>query len=606
MKILVRTHILNKLSLSFLVASMLLASCVQNSGVRSSKSSSKSSSTSTTTSSGGTPAIIDSSTTTTDTTLQSVKVELSHLVDPFDGTYKKKVTIPKNYKGNLYLAGLNVAALADKLVKVRFKYGTDNQAVVLDATVARAPGIIPQTDIQVLVVNMTTKPFAKMVLNYDLYDYNDYDSDTTKVPVSDPKDSGLYCRGLKLADDPSATSSAACTAATDKCLYSYAKVTDATLYDSSTYLTTIPTRPQVWSLTSGTRSPTIASSAGTMCLPDSESVDAINSMFGLTLTGFTYPTSVLGMLYKGPYRAINATGWALQGNAIFNTNKKGLFEVANSSLDPYTGYRSLMFPRSGKLSLNTGVYYMGSADRFGDQVHRAAEVTATTTTADYVDGCNLRVMNYNSATAEGINSCNVNGSIEVFYYNSSGVEVNITTDKTIKLQIIRASETDSTGKEVLTSAFKRCESSTTCGSDECCFNSRCWSKDLVTQCVDTTPVIGNEAVGASCTTDYECASLCCNSGGTCSPHITTGSTPVLCNKDPGQTCVSREFCKKEYVATCKIVKYTTSSGTASCRLSCPAVETYATCVSGLCVAPTTPAVPTFDASNPDCTNAVDP
>ena len=52
-------------------------------------------------------------------------VELRHFIDPFDGTYKTKLTIPKNYKGNLYLAGLNIATLRNKLVKVRFKIGRE-------------------------------------------------------------------------------------------------------------------------------------------------------------------------------------------------------------------------------------------------------------------------------------------------------------------------------------------------------------------------------------------------------------------------------------------------------------------------------------------------
>lgn len=313
------------------------------------------------------------------------------------------------------------------------------------------------------------------------------------------------------------------------------------------------------------------------------------------------------MYYKGPYRAINGDGWAIKGNAIFNNNKKGLFEISNSSLDPYTGYRSFLFPRSGRLSLNTNVNYLGSSDRFGDNIHRMAEVTGTTTTPDYVDGCNLRVMNYNVATTEGINSCNVNGSIEVFYMKDN-VEVNITTDKSIKLQLIRASLTDYEGKEVLNSAFKRCDNSSTCGSSECCFNSRCWSKDIVSQCVDTTPIVGNEPVGAACATDYECSSLCCNSSsGTCSPHITTGAAPILCAKSAGQTCVSREFCAKTFVPTGKIVKKVLGNGTVTCEVRYTPVETYGSCVSGLCAPAPTPTPPVIDwtAANP-CASAVDP
>lgn len=608
MKTFVRTHILiHKLMLTLVTLSLVLSSCVENSGVKGKSAKSGSSLTSGTGGSGNGAAAIPTDTTSSDTALQSIKVELSHLVDPFDGTYKKKVSIPKNYKGFLYIAGLNVSALQSKLIKVRFNFGLDGQSVTLDATVGRAPGIIPQTDIQVLMVDMNSKPFSKMVLGYDLYDYNDY-SDSTKEPVTDGRDSGLYCRGLKLEDDPTFDNTTAtnstCSLSTDKCLYAYAKVTDATMYNATSYLTTIPTRPQVWTDSSGTRNPTLTTSSKSMCLPDNEDINGFNDLFVQTLTSLTYNTNVLGVLYRGPYRAINPTGWKIQGSAIFNSTK-GLFEVSNSALDPYTGFRSLLFPRAGKLALNQDVRYLGSTDRFGV---RSTLVADSTGTSKYVDGCNLRVMNYNVATTESISSCNVNGSIDIFYYKD-GSEVSITTDRSIKLQLLRPSLTNYEGKEVLTSAFKRCESSSTCGSSECCFNSRCWSKDLVTQCVDQTPVIGNQPIGDNCSSDYECSSLCCNqSTGSCAPHNPNGTVPVSCSKTAGQRCVAKEFCKPEYVATCKLVKLPNLSaeGKVQCTLRCPAVETYGECTAGYCVPPAIPAVPTFDPANPDCTNAVDP
>ena len=608
MKTKVQTHILlHKLTLTIVTLCLVLTSCVENSGLKGKTAKSGSNLTSGSGSNGGSNAIPNDNT-STDTALQTMKVELSHLVDPFDGTYKKKVTIPKNYKGNLYLAGLNVSALQSKLVKVRFNFGLDSQSVTLDATVARAPGIIPQTDIQVLVVDMNSKPFSKMVLGYDLYDYNDY-SDVTKEPVENPRDNNLYCRGLRLEDDPTFDNTTAtnstCSLGTDKCLYAYAKVTDATMYNATSFLTSIPTRPQVWSVSSGVRSPSLTTSSTSMCLPDHEDVNGFNDLFAQAFAGLTYNTNVLGSLYRGPYRAINPTGWKIQGSAIFNSTK-GLFEASNSVLDPYTGFRSLLFPRAGKINLAQDVRYLGSTDRFGVRNTMVADSTGTT---KYVDGCNLRVMNYNAVTTESISSCNVNGSIEVFYYNASGAEVNITTDRTIKLQLLRPSLTNFEGKEVLTSAFKRCESSSTCGSDECCFNQRCWSKDLVTQCVDQTPVIGNQPIGDNCSSDYECSSLCCNqSTGSCAPHNPNGTAPISCNKTAGQRCVAKEFCKPEYVATCKLVKLPTLSadGKVQCTLRCPAVETYGECTGGYCVPPAIPAVPTFDPANPDCTNAVDP
>lgn len=608
MKTSVRTHILfQKLTLTLVTMSLvLLTSCVENSGVKGKTAKSGSSLTSGSGGSGNGSAAIPTDTTSTDTALQSIKVELSHLVDPFDGTYKKKVSIPKNYKGFLYIAGLNVSALQSKLVKVRFNFGLDGQSVTLDATVGRAPGIIPQTDIQVLMVDMNSKPFSKMVLGYDLYDYNDYDTDPSKEPVTDGRDSGLYCRGLKLEDDPTYDNTTAtnstCSQPGDKCLYAYAKVTDSALYTGN--LTTIPTRPQVWSLTSGTRNPTVTTSLASMCLPDYGNFTSFNDLFSLSpvITSIGSGDGILGYTYKGPYRAINQNGWKIQGSAIFNS-ATGLFKSGFGS-ETHTGLQSLLFPRAGKLQLNQDVRYLGSTDRFGVRNTLVADSTGT---SKYVDGCNLRVMNYNVATTESISSCNVNGSIDIFYYKD-GAEVNITTDRSIKLQLLRPSLTNFEGKEVLTSAFKRCDSSTTCGSSECCFNSRCWSKDLVTQCVDQTPVIGNQPIGDNCSSDYECSSLCCNqSTGSCAPHNPNGTVPVSCSKTAGQRCVAKEFCKPEYVATCKLVKNGLDvNGKVTCSLRCPAVETYGECTAGYCVPPAVPAVPTFDPANPDCTNAVDP
>lgn len=609
-------HLVKLVSASSLTALLLLTSCV-DSGASKSKVASKSNKltnptgTGTGTGSGSLP----NNTGLGDTgTLSSQKVELSHLVDPFKGTYTKKLTIPKNFKGNLYLAGINVASLHDKIVKVRFNFGLDRQSIVLGTTVARAPGIIPKTDIQVLVIDMNSSPFSNMRLGYDLYDYTDY-SDVTKAPVVDPRDVGLYCRGLQLEDDPSFVAlnqNSKCSSASDTCLYTYAKITDATLYTGD--LTSIPTRPQTWSLVSGVRNPSIALSLASMCLPDSEDVSEIktnlNALFDLSLSSQpTYDQIIAGYKYRGPYRAINATSWGIKSAAIFAPGK-GLYEIdsgmpADATVNyPVTGLNSYLFPRSGKISLSQNMFYLGGIladDRFDRRVLQQGTSIGIT---NNVGGCNLRVMNYNSATTEGIGSCNVNASIEVFY-EKDGREVNITTDKTIKLQLIRASKTNYEGKEVLASSFKACESSNTCGTDECCFNQRCWSKDLVTQCVDQLPILGNQPIGYNCSSDYECASLCCDqSRGACAPHDPNGVQPVSCSKSSGQQCISKEFCKPEFVPNCKVVKGPILNGKLTCTLRCPLVETFGECSAGVCKSPVTPPVPAF---NPDdCSNAVDP
>lgn len=624
--------------LLILSAVLFVTSCVQGTGVRGSSSSNKSNSLSGKGGAANGPGAVDSGSSTDPTTgLFSQKIELSHLVDPFDGTYKKKLTIPKNFKGNLYLAGLNVSALGNKLVKVRFNFGVDKQAVTLNATVARAPGIIPKTDIQVLVIDMNSKPFSKMRLGYDLYDYNEYTIDPVthlmnKEIASDPRDSGLYCRGLRNEDDPTfipLTQDSKCSSATDRCLYSYAKIVDSTLYDDRVVngvpnsYSSIPSRSQVWTELASVRTPYISSFAGTVCLPDDNNVSTINDLFNLspgladlsgtptvyvtsTLLGLTdlsiVPNTNKKYYYYGPYRFIDDTaGWQIYGDAIYNSTS-GIFQVPPGNPALKTGYHSMLFPRAGKIPLGQGVKYLGSSDYFGA---RTRLDSGSSGTSQYVDGCNIRTNNYDPSTNEGINSCNVDSSIDVFYMQDNK-EVLITSDKSIKLQLIRASLLNFEGKEVLTTSFKRCESSATCGSDECCFNSRCWSKDLVTQCVDQTPVIGNQEIGANCKSDFECSSLCCNQAtGSCSPHNNSATNPILCAKTSGQQCVSKEFCAQEAVVTCKIVKSGLKpDGTAACTLRCPAIMTFGDCKGGICVPPLQPAVPAFDPN--DCSKAVDP
>lgn len=613
-----KSHIqrfMHKITLPVLAVSLVLAtSCVENSGVRSKAS--KIGSSLTGGGSGGSSALPDGTTVGSTDQLQSIKVELSHLVDPFDGTYKKKLTIPKNYKGYLYIAGLNVAVLADKFIKVRFNFGLDRQSVVLDATLARAPGIIPQTDIQVLAINMNSKPFSKVTLPYDLYDYNTYTSGDEAT--NDPRNSGLFCRGLQLEDDPTfdttVSTAGSCASAGQKCQYAYAKIADATIYNTSD-LTALPSRPQIFN-NNGTRTPSVATSLTSMCLPDVENFKAMNDFFGQSFSSGTfgygsniYLNSTVVGKYKGPYRAINTSGWRIQGDAIFDS-KYGIYKNPKNAMTygNYLGTKSFLFPLEGKLSINSDLNYLGTGvPTVGvtTPAVRNIDISPTAGQTGYVDGCNIRVMNYDTATTEGIGSCNVNASIEIFYVKD-GTEISIATDKTIKLQLLRPSLTNFEGKEVLASAFKQCSSSSMCGTDECCFNSRCWSTDLVSQCVDLIPNVGNQEVGDTCSNDFECSSLCCDqSKQACAPHNPSGAAPVACSKAPGQQCVAKEFCKPQFVETCKIVKLPNKpDGTAACALRCPAVETYGDCVAGYCKPPVVPAIPAFDPN--DCSKAVDP
>jgi hypothetical protein len=593
-----------------LIISVFVSSCLPTQNVSSKRTAianSTNSNTGTGQNSNGTGAVANTNSTNT-TSISSQKIELSHLVDPFTGTYKKKITIPKNYKGYLYIAGLNLSALSSKIIKVRLNFGVDRQTIALGATLARAPGITPKTDIQVLVLDLNTRPFQDMRLPYDLYDYNDYNNDSTLEPVTDPSDGGLYCRGTRLEDDPTyivSSSSSSCASTADKCLYSYAKIADAAFYNSSD-LTTTPTKPQIWDYATTFDFSLIPG----MCFPDAISTytDYISALV---------PTSSSTYIYKGPYRPINQSSWNISSAAIFGsattgdvisgfkTTYTGLFEpsVFASATDKTTWYKSLLFPRAGRLDLAANVNYFGSSSKFGERGKLTSDPTGT---SQYVDGCNIRALNYNSATNEGIGSCNVLGNLEIYYMNGTS-EVNITTTNSLKIQLTRASITNSEGKQVLSSSFKTCDSSNACGAEECCYNSRCWSKDLVSQCVDTLSSTGNREIGTACSSDYQCASLCCNtSTGSCAPHNTNGTNPILCAKSAGQSCVSTEFCAQEYVPVCKLYKNGYNlDGTVKCDIRCPTVATYGTCFGGACVAPKG----STDTSGFDlvkCTGAIDP
>ncbi len=88
----------------------------------------------------------------TDELFVNGRSELRHLIDPFDGTYKIKTTIPKNFSGFLYISGLNIQSLSSKILNVRFRFGRDLEPIEISGvTVGRGEGITPTTDIEVLI-----------------------------------------------------------------------------------------------------------------------------------------------------------------------------------------------------------------------------------------------------------------------------------------------------------------------------------------------------------------------------------------------------------------------------------------------------------------------
>ena len=576
------------------------------------------------------------------------KSELRHVVDPFDGTARKQVTIPKNFKGFFYLSGLNITALSNRLVSVRFSFGREMETITIPATIGRAAGLTPQTDIEVLILDMYNRPFENIRLLYDLYDYNDYrdasDPTTeTKEPTRDPRSTGLYCRGLKLEHDPTFTrtsTNSKCDAKGEVCRFAYAKVRDNALYQlsnpgdaSSTYVTTDPTLAQLDFQGSGYANDTVANKLK-KCLPDNMSYPEFNANFGTSLTALGSGTGngtvvTLGgtsYRYKGPFRPIGESQWEISSGALFFeamgtgtamglNYPAGIFQHSLSdSLNANFGYGSFLFPRAGKMSINPEIDHFSSVTPFGESAGAgtgaAARALATLIAAGdtaWMYGCNIRVTNYDSYTNEGIGSCNVSATIEVIT-EENGKEIVLATSTDVKLQLIRPSLTNYQGQEVLYQSMKTCSSSRSCGGNECCFNNRCWDRSLVSQCVDDVDIVGNRGVGEACRSDYECSSLCCNTAtGACAVHTTLGTDPVLCSKGASEQCVAKEWCRKDNLSKCWVVKTGLSpTGVQQCALRCYNVPTHADCTNGLCVPVVQEIPPAFNPSNPDCSTARDP
>ncbi|MCE3012141.1 MAG: hypothetical protein LW878_03665 [Proteobacteria bacterium] len=616
------------------------------------------------------------------------RVEIRNLVEPkittadyptyFTGTglsgagaYVRKLTLPQNYKGLLYLGGININSLQNKFVKVRFTFGVNREQVEVTATPSRAPGITPNTEIDVLVMDLRSKPFDQVRLVYDLYDYKDYDNSTNQAvinadPVEVNRDQNLYCRALRLQDDPTFNGVGACDGLGannlpngEKCLYSYAKIVDRGLMKESfngqgqlVLEETYPTLTQVDISGAGYYNQT-PQNLLKRCLPDKSIAtstfiaSALNGAGdetgGATTTGLsgveinafyplvsqnyvlqqsqlTFPFTVLfsqTFRYHGPFKAINAENWEIRNNLIFS--KDGLFDsgvnpiqflnpalTMQQKLDNSLLFRSKLFPRFGLMDLGASVQYLRT-----DPLNLELKKVATQPQAgetQLMDGCNLRVASVNFQ-GEHVGSCNATGKIEILA-SEDGISFDpVASSNEVILQLVRGTQISGEGEEYLLDNFKQCQNSSQCGGNECCFNNRCWSNDLVTQCVEQSQSNGNFPTGAVCQSDFQCQSLCCNqSTGRCGIHDNRGENPVLCSKPFGQFCVAKEWCQKTNIVNCKIVKTGTDpQGNITCAKRCYNSQEFGDCRQGICIPPLPGEDPFFDPNAPDaCDDAVDP
>ena len=648
-------HLGKKLISQLLAMSFLMTACMP-SDVASTRTNSLINGSTTSGSNGGSHATPDDSTLGDGTSLAPT-VEIRHLIEPNitdttyssgtgyvgGGSYVRKLTLPKNFAGKMYVAGININTLSSRIVKVRFKFGVGREPITVPATVTQAPGITPATSISVLVLDLKSQPFRNVRLPYDLFDYNDYDFTDGDTPTQDNRNSELYCRGLQVSDDPTFVGVGACDGAEsngvqpdEECLYAYAKVLDQGLVKltNGAMVPFTPSMPQVKSMTGADYYKDYF--AQHLLRPLQDTIPLYDPVLYPNVIGnykfseysattlspaltFSYPTTIWDAyttsagekyFYRGPYRLVNSLEWQFKFSKL--DGKKRLFmdkswvdypvyltnplsdDSASYPIQNKLYYNSYLFPLATQMNLNANVTHLSSASVIGA---RSPQVLTTAGKTLWMDGSNARAQSKNP-DLEHIGSCNVSAALEIIAKDDNGVEYIISTSKDVKLQLVRPTQyiTD-TGTEVLYSNFKTCSSNSTCGSGECCFNRRCWDSSLVSQCIETATQ-GNRNVGDACSSDLQCSSLCCNtSSGLCSPHNTSTNPAVTCNKPIGSFCIAKEWCQQVPITSWVLVK--TSTGCAYRAYTNPQ---YGECSQSVCVAPVQGTQPTSVPA--DCAGAI--
>ena len=203
--------------------------------------------------------------------------------------------------------------------------------------------------------------------------------------------------------------------------------------------------------------------------------------------------------------------------------------------------------------------------------------------------------------------CPETTSIQLVSFDSlAGVSTTIATSFSTKI-FFRQANALNKGQEVLFEDYIPCSSSADCALGNCCYNNRCWKRDLVGQCSEDSS-FQNQPIGNICSSHYECESLCCDGiKNVCSPHKSKDGVSQLCGQYTGSYCVDQTWCHQQTVKDCRIIKTgTNSSGFTTCELFCYDRIEHGTCLNHICSSPATPPVPVFDPANPDCRYAQDP
>ncbi|MCY4644119.1 MAG: hypothetical protein OXB88_05820 [Bacteriovoracales bacterium] len=559
------------------------------------------------------------------------KIKLHHIVDPYDGGHGPKATIPKSFSGILLIAGFNLARIKEEGgIWVRFRFGRSMSSFELPAWVGPSPipGLTKTTFIDVLRVDLSKAPFASQRLLYHLYDYNRYVDDDD--PVEDPFDDQLYCRALDTPYDPTfkgASSSSKCRERGQRCLYSYAQVFDQGLYVDSRPLG--PEEVQFAFNETGLYANETPKDRTRKCLADNG-----NDLYSLGTTFAVPRAEIQGPIafiidgknyeYRGPYRAVGPTQWEITGDAVSGAdgdgNYWGLFERLAHSSDVGSGLYSLKFPRAGRLRVRRGVQYIGqdTTPKVTSHPDRGFDLPSGDLEKSLLmDGCNLRVARFNETSREGLESCDVTAIIELVKRDDETGEFSLfegVSSKRLKLQLVRKTgdvplKKPLKEKDLLSTDFQTCRTNSACGKDECCYNKRCWSRSIVTQCLDDTfsSPLPN---GKACTSDMECQGLCCSPvTGTCQAH---DGKENLCSKPLGATCIADEFCAKVTQTVYKKIKtgLDPSTGKMTCKWHPFNTFVYADCIKsgtqGICRVPPNVESGEVDPAKIDCSDAEDP
>ena len=560
------------------------------------------------------------------------EIRLLHIIDPYDGNYKSKVTISKNFSSVLMIAGLNLDQLKkESEIWVRMRFGKDLSPIELPALIASTPlpGLTSTATIDVIQVDLNRAPLASIKLLYHLYDYNQYE--TEDEPVTDPFHGRLFCRALSLTHDPTfqqSSTTSTCSRPGAQCLYSYAQVYDQGPYNNGVGI--IPTEKQFALNSSGIYGDDNMQQLSRKCLADNaDDTFTWGSTFTIPSSGVTGPiipnTSTgtnTSYEYRGPYRPSQTRDWQITGGAVAKADNEGsfwgLFERWQFPLDPATGFYSLKFPRAGRVKIRQNVEYIGLDTSPTVTSHLTRSLSSITPGEDMtqlMDGCNLRVHHWNRDTNEGIESCTVTALLEVGTKDPDTDQfliVHNASDPRLKIQLVRKTSKSSLNPDDLIHFnFPTCSSNNDCGSDECCYNRRCWSNSIVSQC-SYTPSSEQLSIGQRCSNDLSCESICCAADtGRCSSHDGQQS---LCSKPVGTSCIADDFCAQ--ITQTQYRKIKTGIAPKTGRITCAYrpfnVRVFARCIrslgssQGFCQAPPHQPPPTFDPANVDCSDAQDP